>query len=260
MTSESIELDNRPKSEKEERGEETEVGSWSFSTKRTVRSSHIRCITDFLRTSCNKERALELLLFVLRFSFQTCAHPTHSCHNPRVVYYNGDNGVGPPNYTQILFQSLATAAGYDPLKGLGSSCRAPDASGQCVLPWAGGVKAVSSVVLIGNGVSFAVRHFSILSWNDERKRASTGRIQVMTLVFTIVGAADYGTFGRWILPVATLTCWGSQYSTLSLTSRSLPNLHLHFNFINHDSPVQPLRGGHSPWPFSSSASYPTAPR
>ncbi len=52
-----------------------------------------------------------------------------------------------------LFQSLATAAGYDPVKGPGSSC---DASGQCVVPWGGGTKAVSSVVLVANGVSFAV--------------------------------------------------------------------------------------------------------
>ena len=56
-----------------------------------------------------------------------------------------------------LFQSLATSAGYDPVKGPGSSCLADDASGQCVLPWSGGHKAVSSVVLVANGVSFAVR-------------------------------------------------------------------------------------------------------
>lgn len=55
-----------------------------------------------------------------------------------------------------LFQSLAFAAGFDPVKGPGSSCSAADASGQCVVPWAGSTKAVSSVVLIANGASFAV--------------------------------------------------------------------------------------------------------
>lgn len=55
-----------------------------------------------------------------------------------------------------LFQSLATGAGYDPVKGPGSSCSASDASGQCVLPWSGGTKSVSSIVLVANGVSFAV--------------------------------------------------------------------------------------------------------
>ncbi len=65
-------------------------------------------------------------------------------------------GVGPLGYSMTLFQSLATAAGYDPTQGPGSSCTAPHASGQCVVPWAGGTKAVSSVVLISTGVSFAV--------------------------------------------------------------------------------------------------------
>lgn len=55
-----------------------------------------------------------------------------------------------------LFQSLATAAGWDPVKGPGSSCTAPDASGQCVLPWGGGTKSVNSIVLVATGVSFAV--------------------------------------------------------------------------------------------------------
>ncbi|KAJ2993480.1 hypothetical protein NUW54_g7713 [Trametes sanguinea] len=72
------------------------------------------------------------------------------------LYYNGDNGVGPNGYSMTLFQSLATAAGYDPVKGPGSDCSASDASGQCVLPWGSGTKAVSSVVLVSNGVSFAV--------------------------------------------------------------------------------------------------------
>lgn len=68
-----------------------------------------------------------------------------------------------------LFQSLATAAGYDPSQGTGSTCTP---TSQCVLPWSGGTKAVSSVVLVANGVSFAV----------------------MTMIFTTIGsAADYGT-------------------------------------------------------------------
>ena len=70
-----------------------------------------------------------------------------------------------------LFQSLAFAAGFDPARGPGSSCSAEDASGRCVLPWAGGTKAVSSVVLIANGISFGVRLFFArnVSPSDERK-------------------------------------------------------------------------------------------
>lgn len=112
------------------------------------------------------------------------------------LYYNGDNGVGPLNYSMILFQSLAFSAGFDPAKGPGSSCNADDASGQCVLPWAGGTKSVSSVVLVANGVSFAI----------------------MALIFTTIGsAADYGTFGRWLLPILTCICWGAQFASMSLT-------------------------------------------
>jgi hypothetical protein len=38
-----------------------------------------------------------------------------------------------------------------------------NASGQCVVPWGNGTKAVTSVVLIANGTSFAVRQFHSLS-------------------------------------------------------------------------------------------------
>lgn len=63
-------------------------------------------------------------------------------------------------YSMTLFQALATRAGYDPVRGVGSSCNDANASGQCVLPWGSGTKAVSSIVLVANGVSFAVRHSS----------------------------------------------------------------------------------------------------
>ncbi|KAG6373769.1 MFS general substrate transporter [Boletus reticuloceps] len=112
------------------------------------------------------------------------------------LYYNGDNGVGPLGYTQTLFQSLATAAGYDPVAGPGSSCLSDTASGQCVLPWLGGTKSVSSIVLISNGMSFAI----------------------MTAIFTTIGsAADYGNFGRWLLFSVTVVCWIAQYACMALT-------------------------------------------
>ncbi|KAH9062325.1 MFS general substrate transporter [Lactarius vividus] len=115
------------------------------------------------------------------------------------LYYNGDNGVGPLNYSMTLFQFLATSAGYDPLRGPGSSCFDPVSSGRCVLPWGSGTKAVSSVVLVANGTSFAI----------------------MTMIFTTIGsAADYGTFGRWLLLVVTLICWAAQFASMSLTSPS----------------------------------------
>lgn len=54
-----------------------------------------------------------------------------------------------------LFQYLAHSAGFDPSKGPGNPCDS-NGSGNCVIPWGSGTKTVSSVVLIANGVSFAV--------------------------------------------------------------------------------------------------------
>lgn len=61
-----------------------------------------------------------------------------------------------------LFQFLATSAGFDPVRGVGSSCTDANASGQCVLPWGSGTKSISSIVLVANGVSFAVSLFSLV--------------------------------------------------------------------------------------------------
>ncbi|KAL0950300.1 hypothetical protein HGRIS_010277 [Hohenbuehelia grisea] len=41
----------------------------------------------------------------------------------------------------------------------------------------------------------------------------------MTMIFTTIGsAADYGTFGRWLLLVVTCICWGAQFASMSLTT------------------------------------------
>ncbi|MBW0518875.1 hypothetical protein O181_058590, partial [Austropuccinia psidii MF-1] len=113
------------------------------------------------------------------------------------LYYNGNNGVGPMNYSFTLFQALTTAAGYDPERGPGSSCAAE----KCVVPFGGNGKtrSVSSVVLIANGISFAI----------------------MTALFTTLGpAADYRNFGRWLLLGLTVACWAAQFASLALTSPS----------------------------------------
>lgn len=48
-------------------------------------------------------------------------------------------------------------------------------------------------------------------------------MQVMTLIFTTIGsAADYGTFGRWLLLTLTVICWGAQYASISLTGGVFP--------------------------------------
>ncbi|KAI0306808.1 MFS general substrate transporter [Multifurca ochricompacta] len=99
-------------------------------------------------------------------------------------------------FSLTLFQALSTAAGYDPVRGQGSSCLGVGASGKCVLPWGGGTKAVNSVVLIANGASFAI---------------------ITIILTTISPAADYGSFGRWLLLGVTLISLGAQFSAMSLT-------------------------------------------
>ncbi|CAK5263395.1 unnamed protein product, partial [Mycena citricolor] len=43
----------------------------------------------------------------------------------------------------------------------------------------------------------------------------------MTLIFTTIGsAADYGTFGRWLLLAVTVVCWGAQFGSMALTKPS----------------------------------------
>ncbi|KAH8982836.1 MFS general substrate transporter [Lactarius akahatsu] len=101
------------------------------------------------------------------------------------LYIIGNNGLGPQGYSLTLFQGLATAAGYDPVRGPGSSCRGQEASRECVLPWGSGTKVI------------------------------------MTLVLTAIGpVADYRMFGRWLLLISTVICWAAQFASMSLTSPS----------------------------------------
>ncbi|KAE8366839.1 autophagy-related protein Atg22B2 [Aspergillus caelatus] len=108
------------------------------------------------------------------------------------LYYNGDNGVGPGSYSQALFQWALTGAGWQPGAEPHEPCTASSA---CVVPWAGGTRSVSSVVLIANGLCFTF----------------------MTVIFVWLGsAADYGSFGRWLLLVLTVVCWALQYGMMAI--------------------------------------------
>ncbi|CAP94354.1 hypothetical protein E8E15_004023 [Penicillium rubens] len=108
------------------------------------------------------------------------------------LYYNGDNGVGPGSYSQALFQWALNGAGHQPGSNPPEACTDSSA---CVVPWAGGTRSVSSVVLIANGLCFTF----------------------MTVIFVWLGsAADYGTFGRWLLLALTVVCWALQYGMMSI--------------------------------------------
>jgi hypothetical protein len=105
----------------------------------------------------------------------------------------GDNGVGPGSYSQALFQYVLTGAGWDP--AVSPIQKGNCGSAGCVVAWGSGTRSVASVVLIANGICFAV----------------------MTVMFVGLGsAADYGTFGRWLLLVLTVICWVFQYCMMAI--------------------------------------------
>ena len=69
----------------------------------------------------------------------------------------------------------------------------------CVVAWGSGTKSVASVVLIANGLCFAI----------------------MTVIFVALGsAADYGNFGRWLLLFLTVVCWVFQYGMMAIRDPS----------------------------------------
>ncbi|KAH9021166.1 vacuole effluxer Atg22 like-domain-containing protein [Lactarius pseudohatsudake] len=47
----------------------------------------------------------------------------------------------------------------------------------------------------------------------------SGTKEIMALVFATIGpAADYRTFGRWLILVSTAICWAAQFASMTLTS------------------------------------------
>lgn len=70
------------------------------------------------------------------------------------LFDNNFQSVGPMVFTMALFQSLLSSAGFDPSHP-DRPCESGTSAG-CVVPWGGGTMSVSGVVLIANGLSFAV--------------------------------------------------------------------------------------------------------
>jgi len=100
--------------------------------------------------------------------------------------------LGSDSLIHIRFQWALNNAGHQPGTNPPKPCTDSSA---CVVPWAGGTRSVSSVVLIANGLCFAF----------------------MTVLFVWLGsAADYGSFGRWLLLALTVVCWALQYGMMAI--------------------------------------------
>ncbi|KAI0775082.1 MFS general substrate transporter [Trametes elegans] len=83
------------------------------------------------------------------------------------VYYIGNNGLSGFNFGPSQFQNLLFLAGYDPRH---APFTAPcGADTDCVLPYLGRVRDVNSIVLLTNGISFALQAAVLLlvgAWAD----------------------------------------------------------------------------------------------
>lgn len=68
-----------------------------------------------------------------------------------------------------------------------------------MVPWGSGTRSTTSVVLIANGICFAV----------------------MTVMFVGLGScADYGHFGKYLLLFLTVVCWAFQYGFMAIKDPS----------------------------------------
>ncbi|KAI9439823.1 MFS general substrate transporter [Lactarius indigo] len=113
------------------------------------------------------------------------------------LYYVGNNGLSGFNFGPSQFQNLLYLAGYDPSHPPFS---APCASGtECVLPYLGRVRNVNSIVLLTNGISFAIQ---------------------AVLLLTIGGWADYGTWRPNITIFFTLLAVGVSFAWLGVEDPS----------------------------------------
>ncbi|CAA7266871.1 unnamed protein product [Cyclocybe aegerita] len=111
------------------------------------------------------------------------------------LYYVGNNGLAGFNFGPSQFQNLLFLAGYDPTIGPGAPC----GDNGCVLPYLGRIRDINSIVLLTNGISFA--------------------IQAVLLIF--IGAwADYGTWRPNITIFFTLLAVGVSFAWLGVEQPS----------------------------------------
>lgn len=108
------------------------------------------------------------------------------------LYYFANNSSGPYAYTPTAFQNLLNQGGWD--ANLPGKQKCSDSTTKCVIEF-GSVRNVNSVVLLSQGIGFALQ----------------------TVVFIFLGAfADYGSWGSWILISLSFLSWGVQFGFLGV--------------------------------------------
>ncbi|KAJ1307194.1 hypothetical protein OPQ81_001309 [Rhizoctonia solani] len=113
------------------------------------------------------------------------------------LYYVGNNGLAGFNYGPSQFQNLLYLAGYDRAQPPYTAPCEGDAV--CVLPFIGKVRDISSIVLITNGIAFAIQ----------------------AVLFLIIGAwADYGSWRPNITIAFTVVAIAVAFAWLGVTDPS----------------------------------------
>ncbi|KAI0127319.1 autophagy-related protein 22-like protein [Xylariales sp. AK1849] len=113
------------------------------------------------------------------------------------AYYAGNNGIGSFQYSNLLFQNLIFQAAFNPnILPLGSASCDADPLAPCHVFWNGGTKAYTSVILIGNGLTFLSQ----------------------ALLFIGVGSlADYGSWNPWVVRIFSVLTWAFEFGFLGIT-------------------------------------------
>ncbi|PWN53229.1 hypothetical protein IE53DRAFT_310603 [Violaceomyces palustris] len=111
------------------------------------------------------------------------------------IYYIGNSGLGPFNFGPSQFQNLL----YQQANILGEGNCGGDGQADCRLNFAGSDRTVQSVVLLCNGLSFAIQ----------------------CVLFLLIGSfADFGTFRPYILMVSTVICIAISFGWLGVEDPS----------------------------------------
>ncbi|KAL5522451.1 hypothetical protein ACEPAG_8467 [Sanghuangporus baumii] len=101
------------------------------------------------------------------------------------VFYIGNNGLSGFNFGPSQFQNLLFLAGYDPAQPPFSAPCGSDTG--CVLPFLGVLRDINSIVLVTNGMSFAIQAVLFLmigAWADYGRWRPN-----ITIFFTVLAVA-----------------------------------------------------------------------
>ncbi|EPQ27454.1 uncharacterized protein PFL1_04992 [Pseudozyma flocculosa PF-1] len=111
------------------------------------------------------------------------------------LYYVGNSGLGPFNFAPSQLQNLLSQQSIAAGNGLCGG----DGQPECRLRWAGKDRTIEGIVLLSNGIAFAIQ---------------------AVLFLTIGSFADYGTFRPYILMLSTVVCVGISFGWLGVTDPS----------------------------------------